>query len=359
MLQNILLIVVDDLRPQTKAYGAAEMVTPNLDALAAEGVLFENAFVQQAICSPTRNSFLSGRYPDKTLTWNFIDDFRMVGPHWTALPQFFKEHGYWTTGAGKIYHPNKPPQFDQNLSWSGKWRDDGGCNCNGHSGFPMGGGATCEGLAPTPTTCGDDTIVESVIDQLRRAENGTLGSSPTQPWLIAAGLHKPHLPFYARPEDFLHYPSPRPPLPELPSDGMPYVAWHSCLSNAPGGLGSNWGNFTDIPNAMTFAEPMDAASAARLRRGYSASVTYTDHNVGLIIDAMSAAQRASTLVLFIGDHGWSLGEQNVWCVASVASEDASVRCRSLPPSLPPSLTVCPPHLHPAPCTSRALSPGAR
>lgn len=312
MPRNILLIIVDDLRPQINTYGASEMVTPHLDALASRGVIFENAFVQQSICSPTRNSFLSGRYPDKTKTWNFVDDFRAEGPDWVALPQFFKEHGYWTGGAGKVYHPTHPPNFDQKLSWVGTWRDYGKCECGG-TGWPPGGGASCEGIKPTPTTCGDDTIVDIVKGQLQMAANGTLGSSPTQPWLIAAGLHKPHLPFYARAEDFALYPNPSPPKPLNVSTDMPYVAWHSCLSNARGGLGSNWGNFTDIPNAMTFETPMAAASAARLRRGYSASVTYTDHNVGLIIGAMTPQQKETTIVLFMGDHGWSLGEQNVWC----------------------------------------------
>ena len=132
--RNILLIVVDDLRPQMKTYGVPWMHTPNFDKLADQGVLFENAYVQQSICSPTRNSFLSGRYPDKTKVWcaasfscsdrcnaeqpgdnnapqthramhttnrNFIDDFRTSnadGLSWTALPEFFRNHGFFTTG---------------------------------------------------------------------------------------------------------------------------------------------------------------------------------------------------------------------------------------------------------------------
>lgn len=72
-LKNVLLIVIDDLRPQLGAYGLDEMHTPHIDRLASEGVLFTRAYAQQAICGPTRNSFMSGRYPEKTLTWNFIE----------------------------------------------------------------------------------------------------------------------------------------------------------------------------------------------------------------------------------------------------------------------------------------------
>eukprot|EP00037_Helgoeca_nana_P016160 m.151928 g.151928 ORF g.151928 m.151928 type:complete len:163 (-) comp23370_c0_seq1:1727-2215(-) len=108
---NILLIVVDDLRPQIGAYGEKYMHTPHMDKLASEGAIFTQAYVQQSICGPTRNSFLSGRYPDKTKSWNFLDSFREpgVGDKWTALPQFFKENGYFTLGAGKIFVRNSIP----------------------------------------------------------------------------------------------------------------------------------------------------------------------------------------------------------------------------------------------------------
>eukprot|EP01052_Picozoa_sp_SAG31_P043528 SAG31_NODE_7281_length_1734_cov_2.241590_2_plen_192_part_00 len=145
--RNILMIVVDDLRPQIKAYGVPWMVTPHIDRLAAQGMLFERAYVQQAICSPTRNSFLSGRYPDKTRTWNFIDDFRSGSPEggsWTALPEFFRKQGFFTTGAGKVYHPNHPPNDDQNRSWSERYQRSppgavpSACSCGG-SGWPPHG----------------------------------------------------------------------------------------------------------------------------------------------------------------------------------------------------------------------------
>jgi hypothetical protein len=131
---------------------------------------------------------------------NFINDFREIGEDWTALPEFFLKHGFYTTGAGKIYHPGKPANFDENRSWSGqKWPGQfSKCDCGGH-GWPPQGQASCEGLPPH--ACQEDNIVEVVVGQLEQAANGTLGDGK-QPFFIAAGFHKPHLPFYAPPEYF-------------------------------------------------------------------------------------------------------------------------------------------------------------
>ena len=127
------------------------------------------------------------------------------------------------------------------------------------------------------------------------------------------------MPFYAPPHFFELYPEPSPPVPLHVPKSMPYVAWHSCLSRAPGADYSDWGNFSDIPNAMTLDTPMDAASAARLRRGYSASISYTDDNIGKIIDtASSLGLLDSAAVALIGDHGWSLGGKSFCRVASPA-----------------------------------------
>eukprot|EP01052_Picozoa_sp_SAG31_P036365 SAG31_NODE_4526_length_3164_cov_1.693312_3_plen_355_part_00 len=149
------------------------------------------------------------------------------------------------------------------------------------------------------------------------AANGTLSPEPgpQPPFFIAAGFHKPHLPFFAPPEMFALYPDPPLPVPLGVPQAMPYAAWHSCLSDNPSPSHySNWGNFTDIPNAMTMHEPMEPSTAARLRRGYAASVSYTDQNVGTVMAALDSAGLAeSTVVLLVGDHGWSLGEQNTWC----------------------------------------------
>ena len=124
--KNVLLIIVDDLRPEIAGFGESFMKTPNIDRLAKQGAAFSRAYCQQAICGPTRNSFLSGRRPQRTKSWNFIDSFREVGPSWVSFPEYFKVNGYTTLGTGKTYPPGIPPNFDEPTSWS---QDEVGVRC--------------------------------------------------------------------------------------------------------------------------------------------------------------------------------------------------------------------------------------
>lgn len=123
-LRNILLVVVDDLRPQMSPYGQSETVTPNLDAFAKGALVFDRAYCQQAVCSPSRNSFLSGRRPDATKAWNFQTHFREVGPNWTTMPEYFLKAGWFVGGTGKVYHPGLPPNNDP-PSWNQPYNNQG------------------------------------------------------------------------------------------------------------------------------------------------------------------------------------------------------------------------------------------
>ena len=102
---NVLHLIADDMRPQLGAYGQTFMLTPRLDALAAESLVFDAAYTQFAYCAPSRNSFMTGRRPERTKCLNFLTDFReQHGDSWTSMPQFFKNAGYFTSAAGKLYH---------------------------------------------------------------------------------------------------------------------------------------------------------------------------------------------------------------------------------------------------------------
>ena len=104
--KNVLFIMVDDLRPELAGgYDHAEVHSPNLEALAKESLVFESAHCQIALCGPSRSSFMTGRRPDSTTTYNFDRHFRLpdVGADWTSLPQHFKNNGYMTLGSGKLY----------------------------------------------------------------------------------------------------------------------------------------------------------------------------------------------------------------------------------------------------------------
>src|SRR5688572_27787833 len=111
---NVLFIAVDDLRPQLGCYGDPLAKTPNLDALAARGLLFNRAYCQQAVCSPSRTSLLTGRRPDTTRIYNLEDHFRDTIPDVVTLPKHFKNNGYHTQSFGKIYHGS----LDDRASWT-------------------------------------------------------------------------------------------------------------------------------------------------------------------------------------------------------------------------------------------------
>lgn len=123
---NILSIVVDDLRPELlKAYGQQHLVTPHLDRLANGGLVFQRAYCQQAVCGPSRASFMTGRRPHHTLVFDNDADFRKDGQDsggpgstWTTLPEHFKRNNFTTLGAGKTFHPKHPKNWDEPRSWT-------------------------------------------------------------------------------------------------------------------------------------------------------------------------------------------------------------------------------------------------
>src|SRR5690606_1053109 len=113
---NVLFIAVDDLRPQLGCYGDPVAITPNIDRLAARGIVFNRAYCQQAVCAPSRASVLTGRRPDATKVWDLQTHFRKALPDAVTLPQYFRERGYETRAVGKIYHD--PAEAQDPVSWS-------------------------------------------------------------------------------------------------------------------------------------------------------------------------------------------------------------------------------------------------
>ncbi|MEI6871047.1 MAG: sulfatase-like hydrolase/transferase, partial [Verrucomicrobiota bacterium] len=114
---NVLFVAVDDLRPEAGCYGNPVVQTPNLDRLAKQGTIFTQAYVSQAVCSPSRTAVLTGLRPDTTRVWDLETHFRVAQPDAVTLPQHFKNNGYFVQGMGKIYHGG----FDDAPSWSVPW----------------------------------------------------------------------------------------------------------------------------------------------------------------------------------------------------------------------------------------------
>ena len=194
---NVLSIMVDDLRPQLGCYNITvcgkKMHTPHIDSLAARGLTFRFAYTQYAVCSPSRNSFMSGRRPDTTLTYNFKDSFRAApaerngghaGNTWLSYPEYFKQHSYNTTGCGKTYHSGHPKNFDQPYSWTPGVEYVG---YNQGLGF-CGQHAACALAANDTRHFTDDGLAARAIELLQSHR-----ANEITPWFVAVGFIRPHV----------------------------------------------------------------------------------------------------------------------------------------------------------------------
>ncbi|MBW3629377.1 MAG: sulfatase-like hydrolase/transferase, partial [Gemmatimonadetes bacterium] len=206
---NVLLILVDDLRPELGAYGVERAVTPHIDRLAAQGVVFDRAYTQQAVCAPSRAALLSGLRPDSTGIDDLETPLRSVLPRHVTLPQHFRQHGYTTAQLGKVYHHrgedpqawDTPDYFtvggwnEPGHGWRGRayldpssWREVD-AYAAAHPGDESGRGPAYEAPVVPDTAYPDGKIANRAIEQLRRLRH--------QPFFLAVGFHKPHLPFNA------------------------------------------------------------------------------------------------------------------------------------------------------------------
>lgn len=329
--KNVLYFIVDDLRTQLGAYGHKETSTPNIDGLASRGLTFTRAYCQEGVCAPSRNSFMSGRYPDSIRTWTFTTNFRSCGgdcADWVTLPQHFKNNGYLTLGGGKTYHPGRPKDWDEPLSWS----QDRPYFPFAEPGCPnpmqvLEPSITARGPAPAynHSFCPldlplseffDHQLADWAIDTLRYAADArqTAGT----PFFVAVGLRRPHAP-WRMPMPFWEAAQEQaPPAHPLVPEGQPAIAF-TCGDQC---YFRTWLN-TSTPHCgelcdgsahhYTREEPLDATIASLLRRAYSASVSFMDFEIGRILDELkSLGLQDDTLVVLHGDHGWGLGENNHW-----------------------------------------------
>ena len=210
--KNVLFLAADDLRVQlgvAHVPGTPAMSTPNMDQIIARSLFLRKAQVQQAVCSPTRASLLTSRYPDATRVWDLFSYFRTVGGNYTTIPQLFRENGYLTSGSGKIFHPghasggnddgpfswSEPYFHAPNLNyWSGKVRQPG---CDGCGDSWIAVSETAEKATPLPDTQIAEHAVKSLANFSANGVGKELDQAGTKPFFLAVGFHKPHLPFVA------------------------------------------------------------------------------------------------------------------------------------------------------------------
>jgi len=314
-LKNVVHIISDDLRPELGAYGAPFAHTPNIDSIAKGGTVFDRAYANQAVCGPSRNSIYSGRRPDRSRTWNFINHFREDHPEWTSLPGLFLKHDEFVSiAAGKTYHPNQPPLYDGDKSWSEMalpyynpcWNTADNSNASFKD-----GGLPClpcpidlehyilkKKISVANEFCQLDAL-EDTYSVRRAVELMTKAVKMGKKFYLGLGFHKPHLPWQYSPEDYeIHaYQNISLPKHRMPPVHMPDIAFHMSDGDAH-------------PNPWVPISDDDTITA---RRNYLAAVTGMDRKLGVFLKAIEdLGIENETAVILHGDHGWHLGEHGLW-----------------------------------------------
>lgn len=323
---NVLFIAVDDLRPELGCYGNTIVKTPNFDRLAARGLVFSHAYCQQAVCGPSRTSLMTGKRPDATRVWDLDTHFRVALPEVVTVSQYFKNNGYFCAGLNKIYHRG----LEDGRSWSvpnwypngtavdtdpADWRkqiksthsvvteeysnasspDDNDKPLRKNGKQAKGGGAF-EVSAKPEDQLPDGATAAEAVKRLHEYK------SKSEPFFLAVGFLKPHLPFVSPKKYWDLYDPDQIPVP--PTDHLP--------TGAPAFAGHSNGEIHAYPNVPE-GNPIPADFAKTLRHGYYAAISYTDAQIGRVLDALEKEGLSdNTVIVLWGDHGWELGDHGLW-----------------------------------------------
>lgn len=310
---NVLFITSDDLNCSLGCYGDPLVQSPNIDRLAARGVRFDRAYCQYPLCNPSRASFLTGLRPDNTGVLNNRTHFRERHPNLVSLPQTFRQAGYYVARVGKLYHYGVPGQIgtdglDDPPSWE-------------HVVNPKGRDVADEELIFTirPDAKGaarfGGTLSWLAADGTDEEQTDGIGAAAAiklleehrdEPFFLAVGFYRPHTPYVAPRSYFSKYPLDEVGLPTVSADvDEQYPA--AAMTTKP------------EQTAMTDPQRREA------RQAYFASVTFMDAQLGLVLDALERLELADrTIVVFLSDHGYHLGEKGMWQKQSLFEQSARV-----------------------------------
>ena len=329
---NVLLIVSDDLNRHLSIAGYDQVSTPALSRLAQAGMRFNRAYCQYPVCGPSRASFLTGVYPESTGVLDNKTDIRGVNPGLKSLPQLFKEAGYWTGGVGKVFHgklDQGEAAWDEYHMFQNEWNpvlkpaQDAFESAFGSIDLPKNqkawrarlkelrvtaGGQTPPGYGPTQMTDAqhrDGKNVRQVSDWLRNEEYGE------QPVFIACGIHKPHVPFWA-PQKYFD----RHPLKDIPLATVPVGDWEDIPAKA----------LVHRYEAFGFeAGVEDRELRRKYMQAYHACISFVDAQIAEIWKAIDERNLwEDTVIVFISDHGYHLGEHFLWGKVTLFEECARV-----------------------------------
>ncbi|MEM9585664.1 MAG: sulfatase-like hydrolase/transferase [Planctomycetota bacterium] len=319
---NVLMILVDDLKPAIGAYGDPHAKTPHLDQLIGRGMRFDAAYCNQAVCAPSRFTLMLGSHSTSTALYGLGSRVREIVPDAVTLPQHFHAHGYRTESLGKVFHIGHGNQGDPEsfsvphfkekvIEYVDPESTDGGKLTREEAFFTnqklgeiksLPRGAAFESPAVPDDAYADGRVASETIARLKAAKSRRDRSGT--PFFIAAGFARPHLPFSAPKRYWDLHDRSALPLPERES--LPTQA-----PNVAGKRGGEISNYKPVP------EDRNAEYSTELKRslihGYYASVSYVDAQIGKVIEALDDLDLAdNTIVVLWGDHGFHLGDLGIW-----------------------------------------------
>lgn len=320
---NVLLICVDDLRPELRCYGASHIHSPNIDRLAAAGRVFRRNYVQAPTCGASRLTLLTGRYgpPGNDALFRraamLRDDPASVPP---SMPAWFRQHGYTTVSVGKVsHHPgglggpdwNNPAQPEMPFSWdrallpAGPWQHPRGWMhglANGEIRGDPGKMDVFQALEGPDSIYPDGVAIPEALRQLEQL------AAEEKPFFLAVGILRPHLPFGCPAQYYRLYENVEfPPIPH-PKKPAGKTTWHGSEEFM------KYNRWNRNPND-------DPDFALEVRKHYAACVSYADAQVGRILKTLEKTGAADrTIVVLWGDHGWHLGEHAIWGKHSLFEE---------------------------------------
>ena len=325
---NVLFIVADDLNNLLGCYGDPLAKTPNIDRLAARGVRFDRAYCSFPLCGPSRNSFLTGLYPNSTGILANAQIFRQTIPDQLSMPQAFRQQGYFATRVGKLYHYNVPKSIgtdghDDPASWEIEANPAGVDRLEEEpkifSLTPGQFGGTLSWYA-SPKSDADHTDAKLAADAEWILER--CAKDKARPFFLAVGFFRPHTP-YVSPEKYfaMH-----------PLDKMP--AAQAFTEDQPG-----------VPKAAlaSYKKEQDKLTddlRRQARQAYNAAISFMDAQVGHLIGALDRLGLAeNTIIVFTSDHGYHVGEHGLWQKQSIFEESARVPLLMVAPGVTSKDTV--------------------
>ncbi len=301
--RNVLFIASDDLNHCFSTYGHSLVRTPNLDSIARQGVRFDRAYCQYALCSPSRTSVITGLAPDKTGVYDLKKHFRESVPDAVTLGQAFQKNDYFVARAGKIYHYGNPGQIgtnglDDEPTWMRRVNPIGVDKTKEEplltNYTPKRGIGSALAYYASPARDEEHTDGIVAAETIRMMEENR-----ERPWFLGAGFYKPHCPYIAPSKYFDMVPLEKVKL-------VPFEEWE--MKIAP-----QWA-YTTKPAHWGLSEKQ----RLEVMRAYYATIRFMDTQVGKLLDAVKRLKLADrTTVVFWSDHGYGLGEHGQWMKQTV------------------------------------------